>query len=530
MVFLVRPDGTLTTIAGETDSTNGRAGFGGDGDPATAAVLNTPRAVAFAPDGAAYIADTMNNRVRRIGPDGVITTVAGTGERDENGDGGPASRAALIEPDHLVVADDGALWVTSAASTRVRRIDRSGAITTPVDFAEAGADPSATPAGELGIAGRSPAVDPEGTVYVDGAGQTIQAVSSDRARTAFDTTGGGPGRQPPLRHAAAAPLPGRGGGPGPGRRARVDEARGRRLRAERERAARRRRRGPGRRGVHRHRGRRVRPRRRQAGRALAPRRLRGGDSDRQVTGIAVGPDRTLYVALSEHEVVAVKDGQARRFAGVGDDSVVEDDIGDGGPATEAVLRHPSDVALTSDGSVPAVSAGRRRARRPVLHRAVPQPDPRGGPPGRDAGPERHLVVVVVARWWHHRRRARRGRVPGVVPQGAHRHRHWGEPGRPRFRRPRPPLDRRLRGAGQALVRGVRRRRCSRRWGGPAVRGDRAGPGWRRWPPGLGATPARRVAGAHGAGGGAGSVEPGSSGWVSRSHCMASAVRVSSVSR
>ncbi len=358
-VRVVRPDGTLTTIAGDADTSDRRSGFGGDGGPATAALLNVPRAVAFAPDGTVYIADTFNNRVRRIDRNGVITTVAGTGERDETGDGGPATRAALVEPDHLAVADDGALWVTSAASTRVRRIDRNGTITTPADFAGTDADPSAIPAGELAVRGYALAVDRKGTVYVDGADQSIHAVSSGKSRPAFGTTGGGGlpvvataadgslyhgGKALWHRFPDGAEVPVLGAAPAEAKPSDGADAQTVGILPT---------------DIAVHPDGTLFVATMDAVYALAGGRLdqrwhvgdRRREDDNRVTGIATGPDGTLYVALDGHEVVAVDDGKARRFAGVGDDTVVDDDIGDGGTATDAVLRSPSDVAVTGDGSV-----------------------------------------------------------------------------------------------------------------------------------------------------------------------------------
>ncbi len=354
-VRLVRPDGSLTTIAGNADARLERAGFGGDGGPATAALLNSPRAVAFAPDGTVYIADTMNNRVRKVARNGVITTVAGTGERDEKGDGGPATRAALVEPDHVAVAEDGALWVTSAASTRVRRIDRDGTITTPVDFKAADVDASAIPAEELTLDGYAIAVDRKGTVYVDAA-ETVRAVSSGEARTAFDTAGlGGPmiasaadgslyygGAT--LRHrfpdGAETPVVGalqQGVPPADGANAStvnivptdiaVDPD-GTPLIATKDAVF------------------------ALVGGRLDQRWHLDDPDGEQINGIASGPDGTLYVALSEDRVAAVRDGRARTFAGTGDAPAADDDdIGDGGAATDALLESPRDVAVTSDGSV-----------------------------------------------------------------------------------------------------------------------------------------------------------------------------------
>jgi len=129
----VGSDGVITTVAGT------EKGFGGDGGPATQAKLNEPMAVAVAPDGAFYIADTANHCVRRVGPDGVINTVAGKPVRGpddkENwpgygGDGGPAAQARLNWPNYVALGSDGSLFISDSDNDIIRRVSLDGLITT----------------------------------------------------------------------------------------------------------------------------------------------------------------------------------------------------------------------------------------------------------------------------------------------------------------------------------------------------------------------------------------------------------------
>jgi len=99
VVRRVTPDGIITTVAGSVSPLTGpQAGYSGDGGPATAALLDTPTGLALGPDGSLYIADRDNHRIRRITPDGIITTVAGTGALGNGGDGGPALQASIQSP------------------------------------------------------------------------------------------------------------------------------------------------------------------------------------------------------------------------------------------------------------------------------------------------------------------------------------------------------------------------------------------------------------------------------------------------
>lgn len=129
----VSPEGTITTVAG-----TGRAGFSGDGGPATAAQLNRPFSVAPLPDGAFLVADLDNNRIRRVAKDGTITTVAGTGEATFSGDGGPATAAAIYQPHAVAALPDGGFLIADTYNHRVRRVWPNGTITTTAGTGVAG--------------------------------------------------------------------------------------------------------------------------------------------------------------------------------------------------------------------------------------------------------------------------------------------------------------------------------------------------------------------------------------------------------
>jgi len=120
----VDANGIITTIAG-TDR-----GLSGDGGPATNAALSFPSDTAVMPDGSILVADTGNDRIRKIAPNGIITTVAGT-SRGYGGDNGPATRAQLNQPRDVTLASDGAILIADSGNSRVRRVDpTTGVITT----------------------------------------------------------------------------------------------------------------------------------------------------------------------------------------------------------------------------------------------------------------------------------------------------------------------------------------------------------------------------------------------------------------
>lgn len=152
----VSTGGTSTTFAGD-----GRATFAGDGGPATRASLNRPDGLAFDAAGNLYIADYGNNRVRRVTPAGVITTFAGNGTFGFSGDGGPATRAALV-PTSVAIGTTG-VYIADAENMRIRKVGADGVITT---YAGSGVDGFS---GDGGPAGRAAFSYPRGLAVANGA-------------------------------------------------------------------------------------------------------------------------------------------------------------------------------------------------------------------------------------------------------------------------------------------------------------------------------------------------------------------------
>ena len=119
--------GTITTVAG-----TGEQGYSGDGGPATQAAISLPRDVALDPDGSLYIADGANNRIRKVNPNGTISTVAGTGRAEFSSDVGPAHKASLSMPYSITLDRDANLYVVDTGNYRVRKIDKATGIITTV--------------------------------------------------------------------------------------------------------------------------------------------------------------------------------------------------------------------------------------------------------------------------------------------------------------------------------------------------------------------------------------------------------------
>ena len=128
-IRLISPSGAIASAAG-----NGFSGFRGDGGPATAAQLNAPSAVAVDPNsGVVFIADTGNHRIRRISRAGLMATAAGTGVAGMAFEGSAAVFAQLNEPRGVAIDATGNIYIADTGNNRIRRIDLTGLLTTIAD-------------------------------------------------------------------------------------------------------------------------------------------------------------------------------------------------------------------------------------------------------------------------------------------------------------------------------------------------------------------------------------------------------------
>ena len=202
-VVKVASPGVITPFAG-----TGTAGFSGDMGPATAALLNGPRAVAIDALGNVFISDSQNNRVREVTPAGNIYTVVGTGTAGPGGDGGPATAAQLNFPFGLGFDGAGNLYIADTGNQRLRVVDSQGKISTVV-----GACSAPGFSGDGGPASTAQLNSPYG-IAVDAAGDVYVAdVNNNRVRGAYALTGirtatcQGPAGSPSSRGTNSGPVP-----------------------------------------------------------------------------------------------------------------------------------------------------------------------------------------------------------------------------------------------------------------------------------------------------------------------------------
>ena len=182
----VNSAGIITTFAG-----TGSTGSDGDDGPATSAQLNLPFGVSADGNGNVYIADYFNNKIRMVNAAGIITTYAGTGDFGSDGDDGPASLAQLYSPYGVSADGNGNVYIADSLNNKIRMVNSDGIITTYAGTGSTGSDGDDGPAtsaqlnSPLGIS-----ADQNGNVFIADAGNVrIRMVNSDGIISTLAGTG-----------------------------------------------------------------------------------------------------------------------------------------------------------------------------------------------------------------------------------------------------------------------------------------------------------------------------------------------------
>ena len=157
--------GLINTVAG-----SGVEGFAGDGGPARSAKLSLPSGVVMDRAGNLYIVDESNSRIRKVAPDGTISTLAGTGTNGYSGDGGPADKAKLFLPIDVAVDSAGNVYIADQGNDVIRKVNTSGVISTAAGGLQSA---NSVPGGRLNAA-QSIALDSAGNMYSSGANNIIR--------------------------------------------------------------------------------------------------------------------------------------------------------------------------------------------------------------------------------------------------------------------------------------------------------------------------------------------------------------------
>jgi uncharacterized protein (TIGR03437 family) len=186
VVHKVSTNGTMTTIAG-----NGKSGFSGDGGIATSAQLGaSPNGLAIDGAGNVYIADSSNNRIRKVSAAGIITTVVGSGTAGLAGDGGPAAAAQLSNPLAVAVDGSGNLYISDSGNNRIRKVAANGGLISTIAGNGSGGDGGPALVAQL----QNPqglAIDGQGNFFfADSGNSRVREISSSGVISTVAGTGG----------------------------------------------------------------------------------------------------------------------------------------------------------------------------------------------------------------------------------------------------------------------------------------------------------------------------------------------------
>ena len=163
--------GIIQTIAG----IGGQAGYSGDGGPATQALLSNPVGLAFDGNHTLYISDSFNNAIRKLDlSTGIITTSVGTGIAGFSGDGGPATLGQLNNPWGVALGNDGSLFIADLSNNRIRKVSPTGTISTIAGNGTIGfsGDNGPATAAQLNVPA-GVAVDVAGNVFIADSGNSL---------------------------------------------------------------------------------------------------------------------------------------------------------------------------------------------------------------------------------------------------------------------------------------------------------------------------------------------------------------------
>ena len=164
MIRMINPSGLISTIAGSKT-----AGFAGDGQYGFKALFNTPMGIALDGQNNVYVADEKNHRIRKITAAGLVSTIAGASHFD--GDGGAATKALLHRPEHAIKDAAGNLFIADTVNNRIRKVDASGVISTVAGYGECDFSGDLLKAVTAGLCGPNGlAFDVSGNLYIADSG------------------------------------------------------------------------------------------------------------------------------------------------------------------------------------------------------------------------------------------------------------------------------------------------------------------------------------------------------------------------